>query len=207
VYLGTIDSFEIKSKLNLKASMPAGREGRKVMVDKKQIYIVDDDESVCRALKILLVTFGFKVETFPSSEKFFSAVPNNTKGCLVMDIHMPGLDGWEALKCLIKTGSTRPVIIITADKNGGLKEHALKAGAVGFLQKPFNDKALVDLINLAFYKGNVLKYKFLLMEYLITVLALPFFTTSVLGCNMMRGAGKDISNAGESIQRTVDHND
>ncbi len=118
--------------------------------DKNQIYIVDDDESVCRALKILLMTFGFNVDTFPSSEMFFSAIPNSTKGCLVMDIHMPGLDGWEALKQLIKSGSTRAVIIITADKNAHLKKQALDAGAIGLLQKPFNDQSLVDLVNLAF---------------------------------------------------------
>ena len=117
--------------------------------NKKQIYVVDDDESVCRALKILLVAFGFKVNTFPSPETFFSAVPNSMRGCLVLDIHMPGMDGWEAIKKLIKSGATRPVIIITADKNGGLKNQALRAGAMGFLQKPFNDQALVDLINKA----------------------------------------------------------
>jgi len=119
------------------------------MADKKQVYIVDDDVSVCRALKTLLVTFGFNVDTFFSSEKFFSVVSNSMKGCLVMDIHMPGLDGWESLKRMIKSGSKRPVIIITADKNGGLKEQALRAGAIGFLQKPFKDQELVDLINLA----------------------------------------------------------
>ena len=119
-------------------------------VDKKKIYIVDDDESVRRALRILLITFGFDVEPFSSSEEFFSAVPNSAKGCLVMDIHMPGLGGWEALKRIIKSGSARPVVIITADKNGHLRGQALEAGAVGFLQKPFNDQSLVDLINLAF---------------------------------------------------------
>ena len=119
-------------------------------IEKKRIFIVDDDASVCRALKCLLMTFGFEVHTYPCSEKFFSAVPNSVEGCLVLDIHMPGLDGWEAIKRIIKSGSTRPVIIITADKNGGLQEEALKAGAVGFLQKPFKDQALVDLINLAF---------------------------------------------------------
>lgn len=113
----------------------------------KQIYIVDDDESVCRALKFLLMTFGFAVETFPCSENFFSAVPNTTPGCLILDIHMPGLDGWEALKRMIKSGSRRPVIIITADKNGGLKDRALAIGAAGFFQKPIDDQELVDLIN------------------------------------------------------------
>ena len=115
--------------------------------DKKQIYIVDDDESVCRSLKLLMGTYGFAVETFSSAEKFFSAVPNSALGCLIMDIHMPGLNGWEAQKELIKSGSNRPVIFISADKSSDLKERALKAGAVGFLQKPFNDQELVDLVN------------------------------------------------------------
>lgn len=114
---------------------------------KRQIYIVDDDESVRRALKFLLVTYDFQVETFSSAEKFFSAVPNNAPGCLILDIHMPGLEGWEAQKRLFRSGSKRPVIIISADKNGRLKEQALKAGTMGFLQKPFNDHELVDLIN------------------------------------------------------------
>ncbi len=117
--------------------------------EKKQIYIVDDDESVCRALGILLATYGFTVDTFTSAEDFFRAVPNNFPGCLILDIHMPGLDGWATLQLLLTSGADRPVIFISADKNGGLNEKALKAGAAGYLQKPFNDQALVDLINLA----------------------------------------------------------
>ncbi|OGS17673.1 MAG: hypothetical protein A3J83_05310 [Elusimicrobia bacterium RIFOXYA2_FULL_40_6] len=113
----------------------------------KQIYIVDDDESICRALKCLLMTYGFEVSTFLSAEDFFSAVPNSVQGCLILDIHMPGLDGWETLTRLIKSGSSRPVIIISAEKNDGLEEKTLKAGAVGFFQKPVNDKDLIDLIN------------------------------------------------------------
>jgi len=118
----------------------------------RQVYIVDDDESVCRALSILLATYGFTVATFTSAVEFFSAVPNSVPGCLILDIHMPGLDGWEALKHLITSGSSRPVIIVSADKNGGLNEKALKAGAAGYLQKPFNDQALVDLIEVVVEK-------------------------------------------------------
>ena len=62
---------------------------------------------------------------------------------------MPGLSGWDVQKRLAAAGSRRQIIIITADKNGGLQERALEAGAVGFLQKPFNDQALVDLIKVA----------------------------------------------------------
>ncbi len=118
--------------------------------NERQIFIVDDDESVCRALKLLMMTYGFAVETFSSTKKFFSLVPNSTPGCLILDIHMPGLNGWEAKKKLDDSGSDRPVIIITADKDEGFKERALKAGALGSLQKPFNDQELVNLINLAF---------------------------------------------------------
>ena len=115
----------------------------------KQIFIVDDDESICRALSILLSTYGFSVDTFTCAEDFFRAVPNSAPGCLLLDIHMPGLDGWGTQQRLIKSGSSRPVIIMSADKNEGLNERALKAGAAGYLQKPFNGQALVDLIKVA----------------------------------------------------------
>jgi two-component system response regulator FixJ len=123
------------------------KEGGEMLFENKQIFIVDDDASVCRALRLLLVTYGFTVDTFTSAEEFFRAVSNSAPGCLLLDIHMPGLDGWETLQHLRTSGSSRPVIIISADKNGRLNEKALKAGAAGYLQKPFNDQALVDLIN------------------------------------------------------------
>jgi two-component system response regulator FixJ len=120
--------------------------------EKEQIFILDDDESVCRALGVLLVTYGFTVKTFTCAENFFNAVPNSVPGCLLLDIHMPGLDGWETLQHLIASGSRRPVIIVSADKDEGLNEKAVKAGAVGFLQKPVIDQALVKLIKVAIGK-------------------------------------------------------
>jgi FixJ family two-component response regulator len=123
-----------------------------MLLENKQIFIVDDDESMCRAISVLLGTYGFIVDAFTSAEGFFRDVPNNVPGCLILDIHMPGLNGWETLEKLIASGSGRPVIIISADKNGGLKERALNTGAVGFLHKPFNDQALVDLIEIAVKK-------------------------------------------------------
>lgn len=117
--------------------------------ERKQIYIVDDDESVCRALKLHMVAYGFNVETFLSAEEFFNAVPDNAPGCLILDIHMPGLNGWEVQQRLRKTGCGRHVIVITGDADINFREKALKAGAVGFLQKPFNDRELVDMVNLS----------------------------------------------------------
>ena len=123
-------------------------------LEDKKIFIVDDDESVCRALSILLGTHGFAVDTFTSADAFFRTIPNSAPGCLLLDIHMPTLDGWGTLHYLQTSGSIRPVIIMSADKNGGLSERALKAGAVGYLQKPFNDQALVDLVNVAIQKNG-----------------------------------------------------
>ena len=100
---------------------------------KKNVYIVDDDESVCRALKTLLMTFEFEVETFNSAISFFDAVPNDEPGCLVLDIHMPGLDGWAAQKKITDSGSKRQVIFISAEKEDNVASRALKAGALGFL--------------------------------------------------------------------------
>lgn len=116
----------------------------------KQIFIVDDDESVCRSLNVLLSIYGFPVDAFKSGEDFFKAVPNSAAGCLILDIHMPEVDGWEVLRRIIESGSRRPVILISADQRAASHERALKAGAVGYLQKPFDAEALISLINRAF---------------------------------------------------------
>ena len=121
-----------------------------MVTELQKVFIVDDDASICRALKCLLMTFGFSVETFASGQAFFNAISETDPGCLVLDINMPGLNGWEVQKRLAQAGSTRQFIIITADKDDGLKERALEIGAVGFLQKPFDNQELVDLINNTF---------------------------------------------------------
>lgn len=120
----------------------------------KQVFVVDDDESVCDALMVLLGTYGFSVRVFNSAEDFFRVVSDSVPGCLVLDLHMPGLDGWGALNLLRSTGSNRPVVIITADKKGGLREKVMAAGASGFLHKPFNDQELADLIGGVAGRGN-----------------------------------------------------
>jgi FixJ family two-component response regulator len=116
--------------------------------DKKQIYIVDDDESICRALKTLLITYKFNVTTFNSAKNFFGTVSNDDAGCLILDIRMPEMDGWAMQRKLVDSGSKRPVIFISADHENNAVGHALKVGAVGFLEKPFSDQALIDLIEL-----------------------------------------------------------
>jgi FixJ family two-component response regulator len=120
-----------------------------MILRKNKVYIVDDDESVCRALKILLMTFDFEAETFNSAKSFFDAVSNDDPGCLLLDIHMPEFDGWAAQKRIMDSGSKRPVIFISAESPDIVEDRALKTGAVGFFQKPINGQMLVNLINAA----------------------------------------------------------
>ena len=130
------------------------KKGGEMPSEKRQIFIIDDDASVCQALTFLLATYGFSVKTFTCAEDFFNAVPHSAPGCLLLDIHMPGLDGWGTQQRLLKSGFRRPVIIMSADRNEEFSERALKCEAVGYLQKPFNDQALVDLIKVAFEKKD-----------------------------------------------------
>jgi FixJ family two-component response regulator len=141
--LTKVDNSIMKSeKLQLK-------EGGEMPSEKKQILIVDDDESVCRALSLLLDTFGFEVHAFTSASEFLNSVLKHAPGCLILDVHMAGMDGFELQQKLNSNGFRIPIIFISGDKNLKFSEQYLKApGAVGFLQKPFNDQALVDLINI-----------------------------------------------------------
>jgi FixJ family two-component response regulator len=129
----------------------------KMPLEEKRIYILDDDQSVLRSLKLLMVSYGFAVDTFSSSEEFFIAVPNSAEGCLISDIHMPGLNGWDTQQRLTKEGYALPIILISADKDDNFKAKALKAGAVGFLQKPFEDHHLLHMVNQVFNKTADIK--------------------------------------------------
>ncbi len=135
------------------------KKSDKASLNKKEIYILDDEESVLRSLKVLMVSYGFVVDTFFSSEEFFTTVPNSAKGCMILDIHMPGLNGWDTQERLTKEGYNLPVIVISADRDDSFKEKALRAGAAGFLQKPFEDHYLLHMVNRVFNRLGAIKKK------------------------------------------------
>jgi FixJ family two-component response regulator len=114
------------------------------------IHIVDDDSSVAHALKRLLRSWGMQVRTFASGEEFLSALSrSHDVDCSVVDVQMPGLTGLEVQERMNRGGMDVPVIFITAFTEEGIEEEAMRAGAVGFLRKPFTDEALVELIRIA----------------------------------------------------------
>lgn len=113
---------------------------------KPLIVIVDDDESVCRALRRLIRSIAMNAETFSSGQNFLDlldAMPSFQPDCVILDVQMPGMNGLEVQERLARSGKTVPVIFITAHDEVGLREKALAAGAVAFLRKPFNDELLI----------------------------------------------------------------
>ena len=117
-----------------------------MMETKPKIYIVDDDESVRIALSRLIKSSGYIAETFNSAQSFLDSIPPDTRGILILDIRMPDIDGFQVQKKLNALYSKLQIIFITAHAQSGDRERAMEAGAKGFLQKPFSDQSLLDLI-------------------------------------------------------------
>ena len=119
---------------------------------KPLIAIVDDDESVCRAMKRLVRSFGMEADTFTSGQEFVERIattPSFQPHCVVLDVQMPGMNGLEVQARLASCGRPLPVIFITAHDETGVRDRALAAGAVAFLRKPFNDELLIDTLRVA----------------------------------------------------------
>ncbi len=114
------------------------------------IAIVDDDESIRRAIKRLLRAVGMETETFSSGEQFLgrlSSTASYRPACVVVDFQMPGINGLELMGCI--TPSRVAVIFMTAHVDFDVREKAVASGAVAYLQKPFNGASLVEAVEMA----------------------------------------------------------
>jgi FixJ family two-component response regulator len=113
------------------------------------VFIIDDDPSVRRALRRLLRAAGWSVATFANAEEFVDSPAEIAPGCLVVDVHLPGLSGLELQARLRAEGRDLPIVFITAYEDSLARTEALQAGAIAFLQKPFNDGLLLDAVERA----------------------------------------------------------
>lgn len=112
------------------------------------IFVVDDDDFVRDALEALLKSAGFKVEVFASAKAFLNSDYHQKEGLLVLDVQMPGMTGLELQKHLADTGVAIFIVFITAHADNQARAKAMAAGAIAFLQKPFEDFTLLDAIHL-----------------------------------------------------------
>ena len=118
-------------------------------INTKLIAVVDDDELVRIALQRLLKTSGFAVASFPSAEDFLKSGQVPEIACLIADIRMPGMSGLDLQTKLKADGSATPIIFITAHGDEKMRLQAMRAGAVGFLAKPFDAGVLLDRVRSA----------------------------------------------------------
>ena len=123
------------------------------------VFIVDDDDSVRKSLARLITSVGLKVETFSFANAFLKRDSYDGPACLVLDVRMPGLSGLDLQAELAKAECTLSIVFITGHGNIPMSVQAIKAGAVDFLEKPFDEQALLDAVHLGIQKDRAAKEK------------------------------------------------
>ena len=124
------------------------------MTDRRMIHIVDDEEAIRRSASFMLKTSGFNVQTWSSGVAFLKEVRAVEEGCVLLDVRMPGMDGLEVQQALANDGIGMPVIVLTGHGDIGTAVRAMKAGAVDFLEKPFEKAKLIEAIEAGFAQLN-----------------------------------------------------
>jgi FixJ family two-component response regulator len=113
-------------------------------------FLVEDDAAIGEALCDLFDSAGVKARHFQSAEEFVAAWDRSMAGCLVLDVRLPGMNGMELQSRLAETGAEIPIVVMTAHGDIPMVRKALKAGAVEFLTKPFQDEELLGAVEQAF---------------------------------------------------------
>jgi len=117
------------------------------------VFVVDDDPGVRKALTRLLRSAGYDVAAYPSPSSFLEAHDPAMPGCLVLDLALPGINGLELQQKLAQDGHSRAIVFITGEGDIPQSVQAMKAGAVDFLTKPFDDTRLLDAVDIAINRG------------------------------------------------------
>jgi FixJ family two-component response regulator len=121
---------------------------------KPTIYVVDDDEAVRNALRLLFGSVGLTAVAFSSAEAFLADYSHDLPGCLVLDVRMPGMSGLELQHQLNARGAIIPAIFITGHADVPMAVEAMQHGAFDFVQKPFRDQELLERVNRALAKDR-----------------------------------------------------
>ena len=108
--------------------------------------LVDNEETVRRALKRLMVSSGMRVEAFASGAEFLDSLATRRPDCLVLDLHMPGVNGFEVQARLAKCADPLPVVVITGHDTAESRRRVMEGGASAYLRKPVDDQVLLDAV-------------------------------------------------------------
>ncbi|MCG3144081.1 MAG: Transcriptional regulatory protein FixJ [Gammaproteobacteria bacterium] len=170
-----------------------------------RVFIVDDDEAVRDSLQMLLEVEGFATRTFASAESFMEAYRPDWRGCLLLDIRMPGMDGVKLLEVMARRGSDLPVIVMTGHGDVPLAVRAMKAGALEFLEKPIAHDVLLAALRMAL--DQALRRREVqrnASEATVRVASLTARERDVLERLIMGDANKDIASTLGISLRTVE---
>jgi len=107
------------------------------------VHVIDDDDALRDSLGFLLASAGIEAQTYDSATSFLAALPRDAHGCVITDVRMPGMSGIELLRELKSVAPAMPVIVITGHGDVPLAVEAMKLGALDFIEKPFDDEALL----------------------------------------------------------------
>jgi two-component system response regulator FixJ len=118
------------------------------------VHVIDDDEAVRESLAFLLSSAKLQVRTYDSATAFLAALSGETRGCIVTDVRMPDMGGIDLLRHLSELKLALPVIVMTGHGDVQLAVQAMKIGAVDFLEKPFDDTAMLAAIRSALERGQ-----------------------------------------------------
>jgi FixJ family two-component response regulator len=119
-----------------------------------RVCVIDDDEDVVRAVRRLLRSAGYAIDTFASAEEFLDLGNQSRPDCLVLDVHLRGLSGLDLQDLLEASGRSIPVVFITAHDDTGTRERARKAPTSEYLAKPFEDQSLLRAIDDAIHRAS-----------------------------------------------------
>ena len=111
------------------------------------VHVVDDEAEVCNAVAMLLRSVGLQSRTYGSAQAFLEGYRPGTPGCIVLDVRLPGMSGLELQERLQRSGITLPVIVMTGHGDIQMAVRAMRAGALDFVEKPFNDQTLLDRVH------------------------------------------------------------
>jgi two-component system, LuxR family, response regulator FixJ len=119
------------------------------MTAERTVHVVDDDAAVRRSLERLLDAAGFRAVSYETPMAFLASAPGLSSGCVLLDVRMPGMDGLTLQARLAKLDNHLPVVVMTGQGDVQTAVRAMKAGAVDFIEKPYDDEVLVKAIELA----------------------------------------------------------
>ena len=128
----------------------ANHRGGRAMIDNRLVHVVDDEDAIRRSLDYALRTAGFDVEKWPDGETFLRSADRTVQACVLLDVRMPGVDGLQVQAEMEARGLNLPVIMLTGHGDIATAVQAMQAGAVDFLEKPFERERLLQSIEIGF---------------------------------------------------------